>query len=432
MPGRAAPPALVGVSLGPARSHAVVIQNRSVITSLSVAGPDPAELFARIASELRLPVAGVVVDIGRLLLERILRQPAELSAVAMIRVVPRAASDPALGRHPDDVLERLITQRFTVPGGHDLFGHELRPLDREALGAVCREIAAHPTRCVAVVAAGAGTQPRHEREVADAVQAAVPDARISAAHEFGGQGLAAREATVVLNAALAVAAQDVLDRCERAAQRAMPGVPLHIARGDGGWNSASRLRVLPVLGLGATDALQLRGAAEVAGGDCRVLLRRTPHPVVGDVRRGLVAVRPQVLRELDTALVVPTATLARSGPDPGAGPAGDVPLVVADGDSDELACIGAAVSRPTAWLDEIAFIESTARLDGVRRDAEARATAIATANGAAPGTADIVEVSTVAVPYSPSGTVRIRVRVAGAPDGAQSPGRSAQLSPVPG
>ena len=55
---------------------------------------------------------------------------------------------------------------------------------------------------------------------------------------------------------------------------------------------------------------------------------------------------------------------------------------------------------------------------GVRRDAEERATAIVMANGAAPGTACLAEVSTVAVPYSPSGTVRIRVRVAGAPDTA--------------
>jgi hypothetical protein len=67
-------------------------------------------------------------------------------------------------------------------------------------------------------------------------------------------------------------------------------------------------------------------------------------------------------------------------------------------------------------VDEIAFIESTAELEGVRRDAQARATAIATANGAAPGSADIVEMSTVAVPYSPSGTVRVRVRIAGAAD----------------
>jgi hypothetical protein len=428
MPGRAGPPALVGVSLGPARSHAVVMQDRSVVASLSVAGPDPSELLARIASAFRGPVTCVVVDISRLLLDRVLRQPAQLSAVAMIRVVPRAASDPALGRHPDDVIERLITCRCTVPGGHDLFGHELRRLDREALRAVCRTIEEGPARCVAVVAAGSGTEPGHEREVADAVQAAVPDARISAAHEFGGQGLAAREATVVLNAALSDVIQDVLDGCEQAVRQALPGAPLHIARGDGGWNSASRLRLLPVMALGATDALQLRGAAEVAGGgDCRVLLRRAPRPVVGDVRRGLVAVRPQVLPDLDTAVVVPTATLSRSTTSgPVGGSVGEVPLVEADRDADELTCIGAAVARPTAWLDEIAFIDSSTELDGVRRDAEARATAIATANGAAPGTADVVEVSTVAVPYSPSGTVRIRVRVAGAADGAQVSGAVAE------
>jgi hypothetical protein len=39
------------------------------------------------------------------------------------------------------------------------------------------------------------------------------------------------------------------------------------------------------------------------------------------------------------------------------------------------------------------------------------------ANGAAPGTVSVTEVAVVAVPYSPAGAVRIRVRVAGAPDG---------------
>ncbi|MGI3786506.1 MAG: hypothetical protein ACRYG2_37660, partial [Janthinobacterium lividum] len=52
----------------------------------------------------------------------------------------------------------------------------------------------------------------------------------------------------------------------------------------------------------------------------------------------------------------------------------------------------------------------------VRSEAEQRAMAIATANGALPGTAHVVDLSVIAVPYSPSGTVRIRVRVAGEPD----------------
>jgi hypothetical protein len=174
-----------------------------------------------------------------------------------------------------------------------------------------------------------------------------------------------------------------------------------------------------VLSLGARDALQLLGAASLAGADdCRVLLDRPSGPVVGDVRHRLVSVRPYILRGLGTELVVPTAALTDAGEIryPAARRPGDIPLVRADRDPDDLTCVGATVSRPTAWLDEIAFIESTAQLDGIRRDAKARATAIFTANGAIPGTADIVETSTVAVPYSPSGTVRVRVRVAGAPD----------------
>lgn len=400
-------PVHVGVSLGPHGSHAVAVRERTVLAAVSAAGPDPAEPLARLVRATPGTPVSVVVDISRLLLERLLWQPSELSGCAMIRIVPRAASDPALGRHPADVVERLIARRYTIPGGHDLFGHELRPIDRSAIRSVCEAIAACPARDVAIVAAGSPAQPRHEREVADAVQSAVPDARISVAYEFGGQGLAAREATVVLNAALSAATRDILDGCDRAVRRVLPGTPFHVARGDGGWTSQSRLRSLPVLALGAFDALPLQGAAHLAGErDCRVLL----NSLVGDVRHGLVAVRTQAPPNLDAALVVPTATLAVRRQ------AGDVPFVVPDRDVEELACVGAAVSRPTAWLDEIAFIESTAQLERIRRDAEARATAIVTANGAAPGTADIVEVSTVAMPYSPSGTVRVRVRIAGSPD----------------
>ncbi|WP_236792967.1 hydantoinase/oxoprolinase N-terminal domain-containing protein [Amycolatopsis sp. GM8] len=394
----------IGVSLGPGRSRAAAVRDRAVLAIAT--GTDPAKLLAEIVRAGPEPPRGIVLDLSGLLADRVLNRHDELAPVVTIRVVPRAASDPALARHPDDVIERLVAHRHTVPGGHDLFGNELRPLDRATLRLVCKEIEQGPARDIAIVAAGSPAQPRHEREVADALQSAMPDARISAAHEFGGHGLAAREATVVLNAALAGAAGRILDACERGAR----GIPFQVSRGDGGWVSPARLRTLPVLGIGAAGALRLQGAAHLAGaGDCRVLLDSGPHPMVGDVRHGLAVVRPQAVAGLGTVLVTPTATLTRAD----TSRVGDVALVKADDDAGELTCVGAAASRPTAWLDEIAFIESTAELERVRRDAQARATAIATANGATPGSAAVVEVSTVAVPYSPSGTVRVRVRVAG-------------------
>jgi hypothetical protein len=242
--------------------------------------------------------------------------------------------------------------------------------------------------------------------------------------------LVAREATVALDCALSALTDQLLDRCEQTLRRLPGRIALRVARGDGGYSTASRVRAMPVVALGATDALELCGAAYLAGlRDCRVVLPRGDVTVAGEVRHGLPFVSPSGLTGIGTELVVPTAVLApepESGADERLHRMTDQPVVRAHHDADTLACVGAATSRPAGWLDEVAFIESAAELEGVRRDAVERATAIVMANGAAPGTAYVADVSTVAVPYSPSGTVRIRVRVAGDPDDsvATTPGRA--------
>jgi hypothetical protein len=411
--------------MAPDGSRAAVVVDREVFPVLRPPTHDVAALVAAIV-ETATGAAGpgslraVTVDISPLLLDAVVQAGTSLPRVAVVRIVPRPARDPELARSPAGLVERLISHRWTVAGGHDLLGSELRPLDREALAAVCAELVRNDVRHLAVVAAGSQARPEHERAVADAVQAAVPGARISAASDFGGQGLVAREATVVLDCTLGRLTDALLTRWEAALAEHAPAVPLRVARGDGGFTTPSRVRALPSVALGAGDAAELRGAASTAGlEDCRVLLRRPDGQVAGDVRRGLPVVRSAQLVELGTALVVPTAVLA---PEPSGADGGevmrvtDVPIVVVDGDPYERVCVGAATSQPTGWLDEIAFIGSAVHLAGARREAEERTAAMVTANGAAPGTSYLIESSIVAVPYSPSGTVRIRVRVAGASD----------------
>jgi len=431
----------IGVSLGPDRSSAAVVCSAAVLSTVTVDGSDPDELLSRIAGACPQRPRRVIVDISRLLLAPLLSASSGLAAVTAIRVLPRAASDSSLGRHPNEVIERLVTRRFTVRGGHDLFGRELRPLDLRGISEVGGQIRQGSARCVAVVAAGSQADPRHEREVADALQATMPDAQISVAHEFGSQGLAAREATVILNSALIPVANQLLDDCNRVIARVMPGAALHVSQGDGGWANPWRIRTSPVLGLGALEALELLGAATRAGvSSCRVLLDRPSSPVIGHVHNGLVSIQRDTLSEVGIQLAVPNVALTHtdvapttipgtnrtSGPPgvtgaPGpSGASGTFLVEAAAAELDELACLGAAVSHPTAWIDEIASIRSRAELEVLRRDAQARATVILTANGAAPGTAEVVEISTVAMPYSPSGTVRVRVRMAGAPDGASA------------
>lgn len=427
----------------PDGSRAVVVVEGAVLPVRRPPTQDVDALMAaivRTATDAAGPNAlrAVTVDVSAVLLDAVVGARPSLPLVAVVRVVPRPADDPELARSPARFVERLISHRWTVAGGHDLLGNELRPLDEAMLAAVCAELVQTDARHLAVVAAGSQARPEHERAVADAVQAAVPGARISAASDFGGQGLIAREATVVLDCTLGQLTDALFTRWEAALERHAPGVPLRVARGDGGFSTPSPVRARPSVALGAADAAELCGAAHMAAHeDCRVLLRRPEGQVAGDVRRGLPVVRSAQLVELGTALVVPTAVLA---PEPGGADGGqvlrvtDLPIVVADGDPYERVCAGAATSQPTGWVDEIAYIGSAARLAGARREAEERAAAMVTANGAAPGTSYLIESSIVAVPYSPSGTVRIRVRVAGAsetfvPGAAVGPEHPLEVAP---
>ncbi|MCO8274918.1 hypothetical protein M1L60_30425 [Actinoplanes sp. TRM 88003] len=420
MPAQGDDVAQIGVTLRPHRAYAAVVHGATVRAVEPVA-PARTDLEGVIAAAvgvaLRAAPGGagaVTVDLAPLLLDTLVRPEAEVPPVAAVRIVPRAATDPALARSPAELVERRIARRWTVSGGHDLLGNELAPLDGEGLALLCEELAGTGIRHVAVVAAGSQARPAHEREVADAVLAAVPGARISVASDYGGQGLVARETTVVLDCALTALTERVLDRCERTLARLPGSLELRVARGDGGYSTPSRIRVTPVVAFGATEALELCGAAHLAGlDDCRVLLTHDGRALAGEVRHGLAAVRPDEPAGIGTELVVPTAVLT---PEPPARPGDDVPVIRPREGPSLLACVGAAISRPASWLDEVAFIESGAELDRVRRDAEERATAMVMANGAAPGTTHVAEISTVAVPYSPSGTVRVRVRVAGLPD----------------
>jgi hypothetical protein len=379
---------------------------RAVLTrALACAAGDPEAVTADLSPRLLAAVAA-----GR-----------DLPRVATIRVVPRPFTDTSLARLSAPLVERLVGARFTVTGGHDLRGNELRPIDTGGLAGVCEALATTGIRTVGVVGAGSQARPDHERAVADAVQAAVPGARISIASEYGGQGLAAREATVVLDLALAPLVQGLVDQCEEVLERTGSSAQLRLARGDGGCSPPSRIRPMPVLAVGATAALQLTGAAWLAGRpDCRVLLpprRPGGRMRAGEVRDGLAVVGPTELPELGAGLVVPTALLTHQpAVDLPPHRSSDQPVVHPRRCVETLACVGAAVSCPAAWSDDVAFIESAAQFDAVRKEAVARTTAFVMSNGAAPGSARLAHFSAVALPYSPPGTVRIRVRVVGEPD----------------
>src|SRR3569833_2622599 len=115
----AGPPAHIGISLGPHRSQALGVRDRTVLASVAVAGSAPAELLSLIGPAHRAPARSVTIAIRRLLLEPVLHRPGELSSGGRGGGRAGAAAGPARGRRPAEGGGRRGARRGAGPGGRD-------------------------------------------------------------------------------------------------------------------------------------------------------------------------------------------------------------------------------------------------------------------------------------------------------------------------
>ncbi|MGD9482596.1 hypothetical protein WDH52_04935 [Streptomyces sp. TRM70308] len=443
----------IGVRLGARELRAALLDGERVRGSATacLGAPGAAALPAEAARVLRalLPAApaqvtSVTWDVSARLAAA-LTSPAEggtTPPVGALRLVPRPPAVPAAGGHPAALVRALVAGRGTAPGGHDLFGTELAPLDVAAVLRRAEALSAAGITTVAVTATGATARPEHELEAAAAILGRFPHLRLCLSHETGGLGLLEREATTVFNAALLDPADALVTGCEQVT-RALPGAPAcWFATGDGGRVSARRLSWLPVLGLAATEAAALIAAARLAGSaDALVLLVTGGTLTVGQVREGLPHVEADLpgIGGVRTAAPQPVLTTvpARTGgtallagrsrhttdvlaalDEPGGRVAEELRrtahgrAVLLRPEAD-LAATGAACTEPGAWLDLLVPVGSGQTLPDVQREAEQRALGLVAAHGAEPGAARIVRSSATAVGYLR--IYRLQIRAGSAP-----------------
>src|ERR1700712_5601498 len=103
MPSRAGGPAFAGVSLRLQGTHAVVLRDDDITwidpTDLGQAQPDDVDDAERLIGAIIVAAGGaleaVTIDISQVLLDAVVLGTAELPPVAVIRIVPRPATDPA-------------------------------------------------------------------------------------------------------------------------------------------------------------------------------------------------------------------------------------------------------------------------------------------------------------------------------------------------
>ncbi|MEU9884416.1 hypothetical protein [Sphaerisporangium sp. NPDC051011] len=441
--------ARIGVRLGAGQARAALVGGGHIRHAVCRSGDGRG--LSRMLRDLAqgTPVRSVTWDVSAEL------DPASSgSPVASVRVTPRPPARGLGTGHPSPLLPALVRLQAAVMGGHDLFGVELATLDIYEVFRVAAAAQAEGIGALALTATGAVGCPHHELTAAEVVREAFPQLRVSLSHQVGGLGLLDREAATVINAALLSRAEQVVARCVRISGRLGASTSAWFVAGDGGRISAERLRLLPVLGLSATGAAALTGAARLAGVDDAVVGLAGPDGLsVGHVRDGLPNVATDRPGPGGVRMAVPQASLTPirgSHADTasafallaehdqhtaviavaGGGPDGDAPDEAATGRARsaaarlpstsvlveppaELAAIGAAGTEPSAWLDTVLYAETSEVLARKRAAAEQRALTLVAESGARLGSERVVSSRALSLSFLRSGSYRLLVRAGG-------------------
>lgn len=163
-------------------------------------------------------------------------------------------------------------------GGTDLHGGQPLPLDNSALDAALRLADKAGSDSISVAAVGALMDPDTEFAAAEYLVRHAAGRQVVLSHEVGGLRFLERENSAILNAALLVPVEDLLDKLQSCVSH-----PVHshhsFLRADGSRVGREEARAFPTHLVGTEGASLAQGAATFAGVDTAVVLEWEPDRV---------------------------------------------------------------------------------------------------------------------------------------------------------
>ncbi len=269
----------IGVDVGGTNTDAVLIDGFEIIASSKQ--PTTADVSSGVAAAIRAVLQGrgialggiSAVMIGTTHFTNALVARERLDRVAIMRLAsPSGEALPPLTAWPADLVRQIGGDIFLLPGGYEVDGREISPLDEDAVrraAARCRE---RGIDCIAVSSAFAPINATMEERAAAIIADEHPSARISLSHSIGRLGLIERENGTILNAALSSLAEHVIASLERALEDLGLAAPLFISQNDGTLISAEEAARHPVLTIGSGPTNSMRGAAFLTGLDDAIVM----------------------------------------------------------------------------------------------------------------------------------------------------------------
>jgi len=262
----------IGVDVGGTNTDAVLIAGGRVIASTKQ--PTSADVSSGVTAAVGAILSGAGVSandisavmIGTTHFTNALVERDRLDRVGIMRLAsPSGEALPPLTAWPEALVRRIAGATFLLPGGYEVDGREIAPLDEAAVRAAALECRAQGIGSIAVSCAFAPINTAMEERAAAIIADAHPDAHVSLSHNVGRLGLIERENGTILNAALASLTQHVMASLENALAALGIPAPLYISQNDGTLISAAEAARYPVLTIGSGPTNSMRGAAFLTG-----------------------------------------------------------------------------------------------------------------------------------------------------------------------
>lgn len=262
----------IGIDVGGTNTDAVILDAKDAVRAKAKVPttPDPTDgIHAAVAQVLETgavpPSAVSHVMIGTTHATNAILERRGLGRVASIRVGgPATEMLPPLVGWPADLRDAVSAGEIIIPGGSEMDGAELFPLDVGPLEQFFADLDDYD----AVAVTGVFSPVANDMEVRtrDAVIELVGDeVPIVLSHEVGSIGLIERENATILNGALAPVAVSITDGVRRSLADQGIDAPTYFAQNDGTLMSLDYVRRLPVLTIGSGPANSMRGAAYLSG-----------------------------------------------------------------------------------------------------------------------------------------------------------------------
>lgn len=262
----------IGVDVGGTNTDAVLMDGGTVAAWTKQ--PTTADVGAGVAAAIAavLSQAGVAADavtsvmVGTTHFTNALVERNKLDAVGILRLAsPSGEALPPMTGWPAALAARIGAHVYLLPGGYEIDGREIAPLDEARVRAAARELRAAGVDAVAIGSVFAPVNPAMEQRAARIVAEEHPGARITVSHAIGRIGFIERENAAILNAALGSLAVRVMASFERALVEIGVDAPLYISQNDGTLISARQAAAYPVLTIGSGPTNSMRGAAFLTG-----------------------------------------------------------------------------------------------------------------------------------------------------------------------